>query len=364
MTAETARVSAASLLDDARGVARLAIDGVLGVTDIVEGLHAAIGRARLPLGPAGTGPARGIAGFAYARVRDVARGVGWGLDAALRPFAGALRTDSLQRAHLLAALNGVIGDRLAAARNPLAIDMQWQTDAADPTARIAVFLHGLCMHDRHWPRGPGTHDAAVRALGYTPVYLHYNTGRAIDANGAEFARRLDALVAGWPLRVSRIALIGHSMGGLVARSACLHAARRPAPWLRRLRTLVFLGTPHGGSLIERTGTRVDFALGMSPYSAPFVAIGGLRSAGIRDLGRGAGDAALPTGVRAYVLAGRLKGNTDGLVSVASALRVPLPESQRLVIEGAGHLDLLRHPKGVAALARWLCLYRTEAMSTA
>lgn len=354
MSAGTARVPATSLVDDARGVARLAIDGVLGVTGIAERLHAAIGRASPPLGTARAQTARGIAGFVYARVRDVTRGVGWSIDAALRPFAGALRTDSLQRAHLLAALNGVIGDRLAETDNPLAVRMQLHADESiEPTARIAVFVHGLCMHDRQWPRGDGTHEAAARAAGYTPVYLHYNSGRAIEANGEAFADQLDALVTEWPLRVTHLALIGHSMGGLVARSACVHAGRTAAPWLLRLRTLVFLGTPHRGSALERAGTRIDFALGMSPYSAPFVAIGGARSAGIRDLGEGAVTATLPRGVRAYALAGRLKGNTDGLVGIDSALGAPVPESHRRIIEGAGHLDLLKHPEAVDTLARWL-----------
>lgn len=350
---------APSLVDDARGVARLAIDGVLGVTDIVEHLHAAVALASPPLGAAAAAAAPGLAGFVYRRVRDVARGVGWGLDAALRPFGGALRFDLLEREHLRAAVNGVLGDRLHAAGNPLAIPMRLTAATEDRGSRIVVFAHGLCMHARHWPRGPGSMHAAALALGYAPVYLQYNSGRAIAANGAQFSRELDRLLATWPKRVTELAIVGHSMGGLVARRACAQAQAGAAPWLRRLRTLLFLGTPHGGSALERAGSKIDFALAMSPYSAPFLRLGGARSAGIQDLGADSRALPLPAGVHGVAVAGRLRGKSDGLVSLASALALDLPERQRVVIEGAGHLDLLRHGAAVSALERALASRETS-----
>jgi pimeloyl-ACP methyl ester carboxylesterase len=258
----------------------------------------------------------------------------------------------------------VLGDRLAASRNPLAIPMRLRNDDAHepPQARIALFLHGLCMHDRHWPRGEGSADAAVRALGYTPLYLHYNTGRAIDANGRELSMLLDALLAEWPGGANQLTLVGHSMGGLVARSAAEHARRGNAAWLPALRNLVFLGTPHHGSALERAGKRVDYLLGISPYTAPFVALGGVRSAGIQDLGDGRVVSeneivALPAGVRSHAVAGSLRlGGGDGLVSVESALGergLALRKERTLVIESAGHIELMYHPETIAALARWL-----------
>lgn len=338
-----------SLVDDAHGVARLAIDGVMGITDIVEQLHAAIGSAAAPIGPSAPVPTGGIAGFVYRRVRDVTRGVGWSIDTAFWPFKGALRVQIREREHLRAALNGVLGDRLAKAGNPLAIRMRLAADDAAPTGRIAVFVHGLCMHDGQWQRGPGSMDAAVRALGYSPVYLRYNSGLAVSDNGEAFSGHLDQLVASWPRRVTRLAIVGHSMGGLVARHACVHAQEDARPWLRRLRTLVFLGTPHLGSQLERTGTSMDFALNMSPYSAPFARLGGMRSRGIRDLGKDSSALPLPSGVACLAVAGRLTRASDGLVTLESALGLPLRPEQQYVIDGAGHIALMDHGEAVAVV---------------
>ena len=51
------------LVSDLRGVAALAVDGVLGVTDIVERLHATIAAASAPLGAPHVEPTRGDTGF-------------------------------------------------------------------------------------------------------------------------------------------------------------------------------------------------------------------------------------------------------------------------------------------------------------
>jgi hypothetical protein len=357
------RGSAGGLASDARGVAALAVDGVLGVTRIVERMHATIAATAAPIGDPHLQPARGISGLVYRSVRGVTRGVGWSLERALAPFARDIARESPRREHLLAALNGVLGDRLAATDNPLAIAMsirQHERDQA-PQPRIALFLHGLCMHDGHWPRGEGSADAAVRALGYTPLYLHYNTGRAIADNGRELCAQLEALRREWPGEEFELAMVGHSMGGLVARSACEHARVGKAGWLRGLRHLVFLGTPHHGSGLERAGKRVDYLLGISPYTAPFVALSGVRSAGIQDLGDGrvgadASVVALPTGVACHAVAGRQQFGGDGLVSVESALgtrTLGLAKADTFVIKGASHVELMRHPEGVAAIARWL-----------
>jgi hypothetical protein len=289
--------------------------------------------------------------------------VGWGLERALAPFAGDVEFESPRRDHVIAALNGVLGDRLAASDNPLAIRMAIRQDEAGAARRprIALFLHGLCMHHKHWPRGEGSADAAVRALGYTPLYLHYNTGRAIADNGRELSLLLDALLDEQSADGAELAMVCHSMGGLVARSACEHARKADARWLPALRHLVFLGTPHHGSGLERAGKRADYLLGISPYTAPFVALGGVRSAGIQGLGDGRLNAegdqvALPEHVRSLAVAGRKGGAGDGLVSVDSALGsrgLGPREPDRLVIEDAGHVELLRDPAAVAAIARWL-----------
>jgi hypothetical protein len=353
----------AHLLRDVRGVAALAVDGVLGVTSMVERMHATIASTSAPIGAPHLEPARGIPGFVYRCVRGVTRGVGWSVERTLASLPDTLESGSPRRDHAIAALNGVLGDRLAASNNPLAITMTIRHDEPReaPSPRIALFLHGLCMHDGHWPRGEGSADAVVRALGYTPLYLHYNTGRAIADNGRELSSLLDVFLADWPGPRPELAMVCHSMGGLVARSACEQARLAGARWLPGLRHLVFLGTPHHGSALERAGKRVDYLLGISPYSAPFVALGGVRSAGIQALGDGWVSAerapvALPEAVQCHAVAGRQGRGGDGLVSVASALgrRGPgMRVKNRLIIEGAGHIELMRHPESVAAIEGWL-----------
>src|SRR4029453_1583503 len=74
-----------------------------------------------------------------------------------------------------------------------------------------------------------------------------------------------------------------SMGGLVARSASYHGRLARHDWLRSLRRLIFLGTPHHGAPLERGGHRLDYVMELSPYVAPFTRLGKARSAGITDL---------------------------------------------------------------------------------
>ncbi|MBI5270033.1 MAG: alpha/beta hydrolase [Burkholderiales bacterium] len=379
---------------DLRGLARLAVDGVLGVTDVVEAMHHTIARRPAPLGKAPSGRPGGITGFVYRAVRGGTRVVGTGLDTLL----GALPLDRTattpQREALIAALNGVFGDHLADSGNPLAIPMQWrvggqplQQPPADASDRVLLLVHGLAMNDLQWQRHGHDHGTALaQALGHTPVWLHYNTGRHISQNGRELADQLDALLAAWPVPVRELAIVGHSMGGLVARSACHVGEGRP--WRRVLRHLACLGSPHHGAPLERSGRLADLALGLSPYAAPLARLGMARSAGITDLRFGNLQDAdwqqhphrhrqhhddrhptpLPKGVNVWLVAATRSAHTDlarlrgdGLVPVASALgehtdparSLGVPASHRLVVPRAGHFDLLDHPEVFAHLRDWL-----------
>lgn len=389
---------------DLRGVARLSTDAVIGVVDLIESLHHTI--ARLP-GRAASTPGRtgGIAGLVYRSVRGASRLVGSGVDAVLArlpPLGEAGHSPAREAA--LAAVNGVLGDHLAASGNPLAIEprlrsagrpLPMQPEAlatALPQANgsLLVLLHGLCMNDLQWRRQGHDHGAELaRELGWTPVYLHYNSGLHISANGRACAELLEALLAAWPVPLERIALVGHSMGGLVARSACHHAELAGLGWRRHLRQMVFLGSPHHGAPLERGGNWVDILLGASAYSAPFSRLGKIRSAGITDLRHGnlqdqdwsgrdrfarSGDRRLPlplpAGVACYAIAAstarkpgslgeRLIG--DGLVPLASALGrhddprldLALPAARQWVGYGIGHLDLLSDRDVYERLRGWL-----------
>lgn len=390
--------------DAGRGLVRLGVQAVTGLTDVAEAMHHTIASGTPPLGRPPAGRTRGLTGLVYGAVRGTTRLAGHGLEAVagLLPSTGV---GSPQREAWRAALNGVLGDHLAATGNPLAIPMQWRSggrpwaevanraDSTDrrPGGRVLVLVHGLAMNDLQWTRHGHDHGQALaRAAGWTPVYLHYNTGLHVAENGRLLSQRLAELLAAWPVPVTELAIVGHSTGGLVARSACHVGARRR--WRRHLTRLVCLGTPHHGAPLERGGHLFDLLLEASPYAAPLARLGRLRSAGITDLRHGrlldADELSpdrravpLPRGVDSYVVAVTLAAMADrperlhrklahglherlvgdGLVPLASALgehRQPalalkLPASHRLIVPSASHWDLLNHPQVTAALKRWL-----------
>jgi len=384
----------------------MAVDATVGVTDLVERMHATIQRVPGIVGKAPHDPTRGITGFVYQTVRAVTRVVGRGLDAGLAPVIPLLPEGETTpgREAFISALNGVYGDYLARTGNPLAVAMSVRrdgrrfdpADAADdtsgskPTARLLLLVHGLCLNDLHWTRDGHNHGAGLaRDHGYTPLYLHYNSGLHVSSNGRDLADLLEDLVARWPHAVDELAIVGHSMGGLVARSACHYGRTAGHRWTRRLRKLVFLGTPHHGAPLERGGNLLDFVLGVSPYSAPFTRLGRMRSAGITDLRHGnlldedwdgrdrfelSGDGRqplpLPDEVKCYTVAATLGKRRDllgdrllgdGLVPLSSALghhRKPehalvFPKTHQWIGYEMGHLELLSRPEVYTRLSDWL-----------
>jgi PGAP1-like protein len=381
---------------DLLGFSRLAIDVTAELADLVEAMHDAIARARGILDRRGPRPTSGTTGQVYEAVRAVTRLVGARMDGILSPLipmAGE-RHLSPEREAVLAALNGVMGDYLAATDNPLAISMRLRRDgqpltlerqalaAATPqlSSKVLVLVHGLCMNDLQWTRDGHNHGKMLAGeLGCTPVQLHYNTGLHVSANGRMFAELLEALVQQWPAPLPELTIMAHSVGGLVSRSAYYYGTIAGHRWPRRLRNLVFLGTPHHGSALERGGNWVNIMLGLSPYSEPLVRLFKIRSAGITDLRYGnlldedwegidrfehSGDlrhpVPLPHGVRCYAIAattgkkvGNLSGELlgDGLVRLNSALgrhkdprlTLSFAKSRKWVGYGMNHWDLLSHP---------------------
>ena len=291
------------LLSDLLGLGRLAADAADGVTALVEEMHGSIldtpGLA--PFAQTVTG---GVTRLVYGGVRGAFRLTGKGSAPARRssaPNAENLPT-SRGREIALAVLNGMVGDHLADTGNPLALDMRFRRDGKaltlerealarafpEATAKLVVLVHGLCMSDLQWTRRNHDHGAALaRDLGYTPVALSYNSGLHLSTNGRAFADALEALVAAWPAKIEDFVIIGHSMGGLVARSACLHGEVAGHAWRRKLKKLVFLGTPLHGAPLERGGNWVDVILGKTPYAAAFGRLGKMRSTGVTDLRYGA-----------------------------------------------------------------------------
>jgi pimeloyl-ACP methyl ester carboxylesterase len=375
----------------------MAVDASQGIAGIVEHMHRTVQSAPLPIGKAKAGRTRGITGFVYRSVRGGMRMVGQGIDMSLAPLTALLPEGESTPARdaFLSAVNGVYGDYLARTDNPLALEMElrshgrrldpqdpWSAfqagpDLAPPTGRVLLLVHGLCMNDQQWTRDSHDHGKALAdEFGFTPLYLRYNTGLNIADNGVAFASLLESLLETWPVPLQDLVIVGHSMGGLVARSALHHAVEAGRRWPAQLGRMVFLGTPHHGALLERGGHGLDFLLELSPYSAPFTRIGGTRSAGIKDLRQGsivAGEhrfVQLPAGVKGYSIgallatgrgsaADRLVG--DGLVPLDSALgrhrhagkTLAVPPERQWVARGTGHLDLLGRPEVYRQLHQWL-----------
>ncbi|HLY33603.1 MAG TPA: hypothetical protein VKQ07_03655 [Jatrophihabitantaceae bacterium] len=388
-----------------------------GVTVLVRDVHRAVATRVFGLFGAAAVPARlmhdGIAAIAYSAtrvgVRVVPPVVGAGI-AASRDGATASAHDVPKQRFALGALNGFRGDRLAATRahRPLATSMRVRThdgplrritpnvafDAREAaTPKIVVFVHGLCETDlcwwfgaaRHWGDAGATFGSKLRDdEGWTPLYVHYNSGLHVSANGRELSAQLESLVDRWPVRVDEIALVGHSMGGLVVRSAAHQANEARLRWVRSLTHVVGLGAPHLGAPLERLVSRGTHAMSRRPETKPFADWLNRRSVGIKDLRHGAfleadwqgfdpdtclddrcTDAALLPGVLYSMASATLSARPDGvwahdlLVQRASAhgvgpaRSIPFDPQRTFHIGGKHHFDLLCDPLVYAKLREWL-----------
>ena len=405
--------------DEIDGVSRLARVTLRGSTSRIHEVHQGIAdRAFRAVGPAGR-PVQvvhdAIAGLSYSGVR-LALGAGAravGGVAALRASGRDLDAERAGRV-ALAVLNGAHGDLLRREAPALATAMTVRVDgrvvrlatadlrAAFPGAngRLAVFLHGLTETEDSWRYGSVKHHGEPdvtygtllqRDLGLTPVFLRYNTGLHISENGRTLDALLGALIDAWPVPVQDVVLVGHSMGGLVARSA-LHQAGGGTPeargWTHLVRDTVTLGTPHLGAPLERGVHRLTGRLSRVPETRPLARLLNLRSVGIKDLRRGTlveadwtdrdldalGPAdhthvPLHDGARHFVVLATLTRNPSGpfadllgdlLVPPRSATgdtggddRLAFPPDHVHRLGGLHHFDLLNHPRIYERIRRWL-----------
>jgi pimeloyl-ACP methyl ester carboxylesterase len=396
-------------VSDIRGYSQLAIDATVGITDLVEAMHQTILTSPGVLGVPAPQRTGGITGFVYKVVRGITWGVGSAIDLALQPLQPLLkqRESSPAREAVVAALNGVLGDHLEMRNNPLCIEMQLRRNGQALTltpdalasaipginGKILLLVHGLCIGDRQWLRNGHEHgESLARDLGVTTIYVNYNSGLPVASNGRAMADLLERLIANWPVPVEQLDILGYSMGGLLARSACHYAKEGKQHWLKSLRKIVFLGTPHHGAPLERGGNWVNTVLDASPYTTAFSRLAKIRSAGITDLRYGhllAEEAGLdeetpdrfanlpdsrpvvplPHGVTCYAIAGVIADNPDdvthrfgdGLVLNDSALGqhrearrcLAIPKSRQWTGHGMHHLDLLDRKEVYTRLREFL-----------
>ncbi|WP_111894949.1 alpha/beta fold hydrolase [Acinetobacter sp. MB5] len=298
----------------------------------------------------------------------------------------------------LSILNGVAGDYFLLQQNPLALPMvlydhYGAIQKGDVGGRIVIFVHGLCLSHRDWSnsRFEGIGERLLAQRDYnTMLYLNYNTGRRISANGRSLSNLLEDLIERNP-RIQSIDLIGHSMGGLVCRSALFYGKQDLKHWFHRTQNLVCIGSPHHGAALERFGFRLQESLGHFPLVKIARHIVNFRSNGILDLRYGSvrdddwehmparigsmddcrKPAPLPSHISAFFIAGTMEFKTiknktlsiigDYLVSVQSALgehpnprfNLNIPDSHKAVFYGLNHFNIQYHPSVAEQITRWL-----------
>ena len=393
-----------SLVDFFEGLAQLATMGVVEVTDIVEAIHREI--LLRPLGRFNKGNLehwqRGITGRIYGTVRQAMQMVGNNIATGMRLYNTVLKPKKIQPLpknlrRVVNILNGVMGDHLVTHHNPLAVSMVLydkyncvQSDAL--SGRVIVLCHGLCMSHLSWQISGENNlgNTLVSSLpNSTVLYLNYNTGRRISSNGRNFAKVLQNLVEDNP-DINQIDLIGHSMGGLVSRSALFYGKEQGFSWVKRVGNLVTLGSPHHGASLERIGNFVQDKIAKLPFAGSLATLGDLRSAGIIDLRYGSIRDAdwkslegrsvlpaefrhptrLPLHVNTYLVAAALiethyENKTtsllgDGLVSVESALgeyteehTLAVPEGHKAIFYGVNHMNLIYSDRVHQQILAWL-----------
>jgi pimeloyl-ACP methyl ester carboxylesterase len=401
-------------VDEPRALARLGFAELGRATSGIERVHRAISdRAFGAVGPVARGAKLmhdGISGVVYGSVRGGMSAAGVAADQALAlrpaPEDRELSTSS-RGSGLLAVINGLIGDVLeregSELQEPMAVRVDGHVVAPErdalrtafraPTSRLVVFVHGLMETEFAWRLGAGRQEGETygtrlaRDLGCTPVYVRYNTGRHISENGRSLADLLEQVVEAWPVEVAEIDLVGHSMGGLVARSACYRAAGDEMGWVRLVRHVVSLGSPHMGAPLEQIVHVASAALSIAPETRPFGSFLRRRSGGIRDLRRGSlvdedwrdcdpdalraaacKEVPLLEGATHCFVAGTVTRSPrhplgrivgDWLVLLPSASgrsrsrRIPFKTEHGLHVGGTNHLALLNHPDVYVRLREWL-----------
>lgn len=357
--------------------------------------HAAIsgrlhGAVRLAAGSAGGPPEvihRTVAGAVYGALGLGLRGASLGLDRLAETGRGPRLEDDPRGRFLNAAVNGLIGDELLRDRPQLAIPLAVRRHRADvdlterglaeafpdATEQVVVFLHGLCEDESAWDlhrdKVGSTYGDALAGRGWTPVYLRTNSGLPVRHNGIALAALMQQLVDRWPVPVRRIVLVGHSMGGLVMRTASAVVTDHPDPWTRRVSDVVALGTPHHGAPLAWAVGHGSRLLAKMPETSAFGKILDRRSEGVRDLVDGlAYDVPPLEHVRYRLVAATLTRSArhpvgdalgDILVRPRSAAgrdrkgRELFPGADVLHVGRTDHFGLLNHPDVLTALRRWL-----------
>lgn len=370
----------------------------------VEGMHRAIAARWLGLGGQGIDPLRraydGLTANIYTTVRFTGSAIGMAVGVGAK--AASRRTDlrplwhSNRGGRVQSLANAIWGDKLEDDESRLEIELGIRDSngrlippnpaamaSAFPqaTSRIVVLLHGWGDTERSWQRSSTHLGNLLAAESLTPIYLRYNSGRGVSDNGDGLSDLLEETVAAWPVAVDEVALIGHSMGGLVARSSVQSALFARRHWANKVRHIVTLGSPHLGTPWEKAVALIEGGLNLVSETRPIAEFLNGRSAGLKDLRVGpdpardqigskpedaTADIFTKAGVEQHFLAGvvtstpsrplgRLVG--DLVVRTGSATGTgrqrQVESTDVIVLNGRRHTDLLHDPAAHEHIRHWL-----------
>lgn len=290
---------------------------------------------------------------------------------------------------LLPVLNGFAGHVLHENNDPRAIKMSFRFENSDITinemqniydfskheGKICILIHGLFGNEWMWKKKseqskPKLGDLLEQDNNYTVLYLRYNTGLHISENGRMLSNLLEVFSEKFKSEISEINLIGHSMGGLLIRSAGYYAGIQRQDWTQFIKKIFLIGVPNKGSYLAQTAEFMNELFKKADISkdeliSSFIDI---RSNGIKDLAH----AYLTdedwlnsnknkikkfkvhplSGVKYYLIAGILGKNKifrtyfgDGLVGSESAITNELnttffTDVQRKTFKNEDHISLL------------------------
>jgi pimeloyl-ACP methyl ester carboxylesterase len=378
-------------LADWRGVGYLVDVTTERLTSPVEGIHRAIVARWLGMAGPRLEPARwladGLTASMYRTIRLGGAAVGMAISSGAG-LVGRYKTlrpvwETRNGRYVQSIFNGVWGDRFDEDGSPIGIELgvrdldgspvtinatALRRTFPEPKSRLVLMLHGFAETERTWRSGENSNlTRGLEADGFSVLRLRYNTGRAIAANGSDLADLLEKTRLAWPVPVSEISLVGHSMGGLVARSAVATALSSGHGWVNLARSLVAIAAPHFGSPIEKGVQIASRGLGLFKESQPLGAFLDQRSAGIKSLRHGIDGADEATGALKYFVVagavtteanhplGRLVG--DLVVRVDSATgksrRLEMESSDSLIVGGRNHADLVHDAEVITQIRIWL-----------
>ncbi|KMO44383.1 hypothetical protein VQ03_03755 [Methylobacterium tarhaniae] len=169
--------------------------------------------------------------------------------------------------HVIIFIPGILGSRLSLGGEEvwpptiteITLGYRRIDKLVDPAVVATAVIDRVCLRAVYEPL---LADLATLAGGGTLVPFAYDWRLDIRDTATALAQRIQKAVADGATRVS---LVAHSMGGLVARLAVEEPAHAGAPWLARVQDLLLLAAPQlGAPLALARALGLEGTLGLSP----------------------------------------------------------------------------------------------------